>query len=690
MKEQGNSEFMICEETLHVMEHIAEGIPGGFFIYHADGDEELIYINKAMLRIFGCDTEEELREHTRNSFKGIVHPDDLEEVERSIEKQIATNSTRLDYVEYRIIRKDGTVRWVEDYGHFMQTKAYGDIFYVFIEDATERLAKRLSNLEEINRELTRAYTQEEQYKRAILHDALMFFEIDITKDEFISSGAQLIEKRIAGAFDTKAVPHFKTYTEYVSYWESYIREDDKEQFREFFALDRLASVYVSEPEQIFDAWITDAFGADRLLRYMFLLGKSELNGDVIALSVIKDITDTAEHRRVLEAAWKQAEIANIARKTFINNLSHDIKTPMNGIVGYADLMRRHMDDKEKLTEYIDRIQDFSRQLSTIWNKSIELTHMESGKVIVKEEKCDLGDVLKEVSQRCRLKAEAKNIKFCSDFSKAKRRYIMADKEHLREILWQLLDNAIKFTYDNGSVWFTASELSDSPEGSVRYKFSVKDTGKGMHKEFLDRLFEPFERENTSTQSGVFGVGLGLTITKNLVDLMEGSIKIESEPGKGSEFTVMLMFPLQYTEKPKNEEEEKQVLLEGKNLLVVEDNEINREITEEFLTDLGFKVDTATDGADAVKKVQSSDPYDIILMDIQMPVMDGYEAAKAIRGLSDEVRSKVPIIAVTADTYSASQEKSLEAGMNAHCPKPVNFTSLCDMISTLLSSRELQI
>ncbi len=685
MKEQGDSEFIICEETLHIMEHIAEGIPGGFFIYHADGDEELIYINKAMLRIFGCDTEEELREHTGNSFKGIVHPDDLDEVERSIEKQITTNSTKLDYVEYRIIRKDGTIRWVEDYGHFMQTEAYGDIFYVFVEDATDRLAKRLSNLEEINKELRRAYTQEEQYKRAILHDALMFFEIDITKDEFISSGAQLIEKRIAGAFDTKAVPNFKTYSEYVSYWESYIREEDKENFREFFDLGRLSSVYASEPEQIFDAWITDAFGADRLLRYMFLLGKSELNGDIIALTVIKDMTDTAEHKRVLEAAWKQAEIANIARKTFINNLSHDIKTPMNGIIGYADLMRRHMDDKEKLNEYIDRIQDFSRQLSTIWDKSIELTHMESGKVIVKEEKCDLGDVLKEVSQRCRLKAEAKNINFQRDFSKAKRKHVIADKQHLREILWQLLDNAVKFTYDKGNVWFTASEMPDSPEGYVRYKFSVKDTGKGMHKEFLEKSFEPFEREKTSTQSGVFGVGLGLTIAKNLIDLMEGSIKIKSEPGKGSEVTVMLMFQLQDSEKPKNNDDDKQIPLEGKNLLIVEDNEINREITEEFLTGLGFKVDTAIDGADAVKKVQSSDPYDIILMDIQMPVMNGYEAAKAIRSLSDKARSNVPIIAVTADTFSASQEQSLDAGMNAHCPKPINFTSLCDMISTLLSS-----
>ncbi len=682
--EKKKREFLICEETLPVIEQIAEGIPGGFFIYHADGDEELIYINQAMLRIFGCKTEDEFRKHTGNSFKGIVHPDDLDEVERSIVRQIKSNSTKLDYVEYRIIQKDGTIRWIEDYGHFMHTEAYGDIFYVFIDDATERLSKRLANLEEVNRELRRAYIQEEQYRRAILHDALVFFEIDITKDEFISSGAQLMEKKLAGAFDTKAVPHFKTYSEYVKYWEQYLREQDKAEYREFFNLERLASVCKSEPEQVFDAWVTDAFGADRLLRYMLLLGKSEHTGNIIALSVIKDITDTAEHKRVLEAAWKQAEIANIARNTFLNNLSHDIKTPLNGIMGYTDLMRRHIDDKERLSEYIDRIHDFSQQLNTIWNTSLELTHMESGKVIVAEGKCDLNDILGEVSKRCALKAGAKNISFTSDFSGIKRHLIMADKQHLREILWQLLDNAVKYTYDGGSVLFTAEEMPDSPEGSTRYKFTVRDTGKGMHKEFLDRLFEPFERELTTTQSGVFGVGLGLTITKNLIDLMEGSIKIKSEPGEGSEFTVLLMFPLQDAEKPEPEEDEKQISLEGKKLLIVEDNEINREITEEFLTDLGFNVDTASDGADAVKKVRSSEPYDIILMDIQMPVMDGYEAAKTIRGLDDNIRSKVPIIAVTADTYSASQEKSLEAGMNAHCPKPINFVNLRDMISTLLA------
>ncbi len=680
--------FQLNEYTLPIIEQFAEAIPGGFFIYHADGDEELIYFNRAMLRIFGCDTKEEFIAHVNNSFKGIVHPDDLDEVEKSIIQQISSNKHSLDYVEYRIIQKDGTLRWIEDYGHFIHSEVYGDIFYVFIDDATDRLMKRLADMEEINLELRRAYSQEEQFQRALLHDAAAFFEIDLETDEFTAPGAQLLGDDMAGIFDSKTIPRFKKHSEYVEYCAGHAVSSEKEQFLEFFNPGRLKKCYENgELEQVYNAWINDDFCSERFFRFILLLGRSEATGHTVALSIAKDITNAVEHRKILEDAWKQAEIANVARNTFLNNISHDIKTPLNGILGYTDLMVRHIDNKEALLEYIEKIRLCSEQLNSICDESLEITNMESGKVVLKNEKCALTDILDELERKCRLKAEAKHLRFSSGGRDITHSLIIADSVHLRNILWQIMDNAVKYTPEGGEVIFSVSELQDAPKGRARYQFVVKDTGKGIHKEFLGKLFKPFERENDSTHSGVFGVGLGLPVAKNLVDLMGGSIHAESSPGKGSVFTVRLTFKLQNQEAAEERPFDRKVDLSGKRILLVEDNEINREITEDFLNSMGFYVDTAVDGADALDKVKLSKPYDVVLMDIQMPVMNGYESARAIRQLEDPVLAGVPIIALSADAFAVSQEKSIEAGMNAHCPKPINVESLCSMISKILSCHQ---
>ncbi len=680
--------FLFNESTLPIIERLSEGIPGGFFIYHADGDEELIYINQAMLRIFGCSTEEEFRTHTGNSFRGIVHPDDLEDVERSIMKQIEVSQYNLDYVEYRIIRKDGTVRWVEDYGHFMSTHEYGDIFYVFIDDATERLTKRLSHLEEINGELRKAYAQVMQYKRAILHDAVAFFEVDLTKDEFITYAAQVVNGKVVGLFDSAGIPHFKKYSEYVDYWSRQIMENEVDKYREFFNLGRLGRCCEEgDVEQVFESWVIDVFGRKRLYRYTLLLGRNELTGDVIALSTTKDITDSMERQRLFEIAVKQANAASIARSTFLNNISHDIKTPLNGIIGYADLMLRHLGDQEKLREYIGKIKLSGKQLHTFLDKSLEITRIESGKAVLCESECHLIDILGEVEKTILPEARAKRIRFLVDKNHISHFSVIADCGHVKEILCQILDNAIKYTPEGGMVTLSLIELEEAPNGYAKYQFIIEDTGIGIKEDFLSRLFEPFEREKNSTQSGVFGGGLGLPIVKSLVEMMSGTIKATSRPGEGSTFTVSLIFRLQGQDslvKP-GSASDGGVDLTGKKILLVEDNEINREIEEELLSELGFVIDTAYDGAVAFQKVRDSSPgtYDVILMDIQMPVMDGYESARAIRALDDPKLASIPIIAVSANAFSEDQEKSLESGMNAHCPKPIDIQHLYDMITSVL-------
>ena len=220
------------EHTLATIEPILEGMPGGLFIYRANETEELLYTNSAVLRIFGCETEEEFRSLTGYTFKGMVHPEDLDEVEQSIQAQIANSIYDFDYVEYRIIQKDGTIRWIEDYGHFMHTELYGDIFYVFIDDSTERLKNRMN-------ELRSAYARETQYRKAILYDAISFFEVNLTRDKFLSAYIQMPDGQLRDFFEYRRIPPFEKYSEYVQYWMKDMNSEESKEYARFIDADRL-------------------------------------------------------------------------------------------------------------------------------------------------------------------------------------------------------------------------------------------------------------------------------------------------------------------------------------------------------------------------------------------------------------------------------------------------------------------
>ncbi len=241
------------EHTLAKIEPILEGMPGGLFMYRADETEELLYTNSAVLRIFGCETEEEFRTLTGYTFKGMVHPEDLDEVEQSIQIQIANSIYDFDYVEYRIIQKDGTIRWIEDYGHFMHTEMFGDIFYVFIDDSTERLKNRMSELEKMNEELRSIYARETQYRKAILYDAISFFEVNLTRDKFLSAYIQMPDGQFRDFFEYWKIPPFEKYSEYVQYWIKDMSSEESEEYARFIDADRLIRCYSKgELEQTYD------------------------------------------------------------------------------------------------------------------------------------------------------------------------------------------------------------------------------------------------------------------------------------------------------------------------------------------------------------------------------------------------------------------------------------------------------
>lgn len=683
--------LQLDENTVPIVERISERMPGGFFIYHADGNEELIFTNNALLRIFGCDTLDEFKELTGYTFRGMVHPEDLEMVEKSITNQIASSCYDLDYVEYRIIQKDGSVRWVEDYGHFVHTQLYGDIFYVFIDDATERMKKRMQHLETVNIELGEVYARELQYRKAILHDALLFFEVNLTRNEMITK--TLLSINEGQGDDLSGLPEadqVKPYSDYVKDKEARVSPDSISGYRQFFDAQRLiACCEQGEIEQTYDVWMTDVIGRKQLCHYVFLLGKNENTGDVVALVVAKDITEQMERQKLLQSALRQARAANIARDTFLVNMSHDIRTPLNAIIGYTELLKNRKSDPEKVDAYLDKIRTSSEQLLSILNESLEVTRMESGRVNLIESECDLSDLFAEVEKSALPLMKTKSIRFHIDSSQVTHFAVIADFIRIKEILMQLLDNSAKYMNPNGTISLTVVETEIDMKGYKKYCFIVEDNGIGISEEFKEQLFDPFKRENNTTHSGVLGIGLGLTVVKNFVEMMEGDITVESRLGHGSRFTVSLLLKLR--KEPKTPESHASDVSgrlqspENRRLLVVEDNEINCEIVEELLKDKGYLVETAANGRIALEMVEASKAgyYAAILMDIQMPEMDGYEATRAIRRLENPALAQIPIIALSANAFAEDYQKSIEAGMVAHFPKPINIDALHELICRIL-------
>ncbi len=688
------SKFTISfdEHTLPVIEQISEGLPGGFFIYHADGDEELIYINDAMLRIFGCDTREEFRELTGYTFRGIVHPEDIDKVEASIRSQIADSREDLDYVEYRIIRKDGTVRWVEDYGHVVHTDAYGDLFYVFIEDATERISRRMAEIERVNEALYTAHLREDYFKRAILYNAVSFVEINLTRDEFISASVLNEEGQVQNLFTYMGITPFEKYSDFTRFWADFTETRELEEYRSFFDIERLIRCYENgEREQIYDSWVTDMYGRKRLSHYLFFLEKNEYTGDVIALSVSRDITEQIERQSLLKSALRQAEIERLARNTFFANMSHDIRTPLNAIIGYAELLKGCVGDPGKVGECIEKIHLSGEELLAVFNEFLKDNLNEPARAELTEREYHLGELLREVEKSAERPVKAKNISLRIDKSEITHLTVEVDYIRLREILNQLLDNAIKYTQSRGTVSLTVRESASDIKGRGMYRFLIEDSGCGIPEDQYETIFQPARQEKSAVYNGMPGVGLA--VVKSYVETMGGSISVESRIGEGSVFTVSL--PIKYPVTASFMEHESAAAdspeAAGKKtrILLVEDNGINREIEEELLKNLGYRVDTACDGVSAYEMLKSAEPgqYALVLMDIQMPGMDGYETARAIRRLEQAAISSIPIIALSSDAMEEDRRKSLKAGMDEHMSKPFDIDALQELIDRILKEKE---
>ena len=381
-----------------------------------------------------------------------------------------------------------------------------------------------------------------------------------------------------------------------------------------------------------------------------------------------------------------------AKTNFLSNMSHDIRTPMNAIIGYTNLARRHGVTLEEMQNFLVKIENSSQHLLALINDVLEMSRIESGKMELDNAPCNITKVLDELRDMFATQMETKKINFVVDSSAVQNKFVSCDKHRLNRVLLNLTSNAYKFTPEGGKISITLSEKISEVEGVGLYELRVKDSGIGMSPEFAKTVFEPFTRERTSTVSGIQGTGLGMAITKSIIDLMNGNIEVVTAPGEGTEFILNVELKLVDASEV---EEEKPAIDEvadldfsDKKLLLVEDIEVNREIAIMILEEVGFNVDYAVNGKEAVEKVSASKvgDYDAILMDIQMPIMNGYEAAaaQAIRKLENPALANIPIIAMTANAFSEDVERAKAAGMNDHVAKPLDVPKMMETLQRILS------
>ncbi len=510
---------------LEEIEEIAEFIPGGFFIYYAEGKQELIYANTTTCRIFGCNTLEEFKELTGYTFKGMVHPDDYEEMERSIHRQIASSDESLDHLEFRIIKKDGSIAWLTDFGRKGNTEN-GPVFFVFIEDIT---------------------------------------------------------------------------------------------------------------------------------------------------SVAK-----AAENKMLKDALEEAERANQAKAKFISNMSHDMRTPLNGILGLTDVVLENLDDKDKLADYLGKIKFSGQQLLTLVNNALDIAKLDKGEITILKKPVDLYKELQNIKQIFTPMINNKRQFFGVDASYIKYPRVCIDSIRINQVLMNLLSNASKYSPEKAEITLSVRQDEELFDNHVRTTFTVTDNGYGMSEEYLSRIYKPFEREDENRIGKEQGAGLGLMVTKLIVEKLGGRIEMTSKKGEGTTFSVTFNFLVAELENPgKNH-------LKDKKVILAEDQFINQEIMKEVLADLGAEVDIANNGLEAYELFKNSRPneYSVIFMDLRMPVMDGFEASARIRELDREDAKTISIIAITADTFKDDKEKGERAGMNAHLPKPIDIDLINSTIGEL--------
>ena len=440
-------------------------------------------------------------------------------------------------------------------------------------------------------------------------------------------------------------------------------------------------------DNMFAFFVTAGFASLGIIGIILVLLRKARKAEAVAKLAAND---TQKLNDKLEIALKKAEDASLAKTRFLNNMSHDIRTPMNAILGYAQIMEDELNGKEmpEVSEHLEKLQQSGNLLLSIINNVLDMARIESGRMELDENYCRIEDVWKSLFAVFDENAMKKNIALHYAMN-VEHEHVLTDVTKVKEILVNILSNAIKYTPAGGSVMVDVDELPCDESGYMIVKIRVSDTGIGMSQDYQTKIFEAFTREQNTTKSKIAGTGLGMSIVKKYVDLLGGTINVESELGKGSIFTVTLKHRIAdesyYVKKHIEEPGTGSEILEGRNILLAEDNDLNAEIAEAILERAGLKTERVEDGIQCVNRIMEMPvgTYDMILMDIQMPKMDGYKATQAIRNLPDRGKACIPIIAMTANAFVEDKRDAIAAGMNGHIAKPIQVDKLLSMLAEVI-------
>ena len=670
---------MKLEEKNMLSQATIDNIPGGYHRCSLEEGHPFLYISNRFLAILGW-TREEIRTIFDNKFDNMLHPDDRNLSSDYVARILDTrgHGSEKDQI-YRLLGKDG-YHWVTDATTLVKS-GNQTFFQGNITDFTDFVKAKEKKEQEI--ELQREIIE------GLGKEYFSVLAVELDKDRVLSYRESGENGKIISDFCRKCGNRWSKIIP--SYAETMVSDNTNGEFENQLGLETLRS-------QEKDYSMTYEFKLETGINYhqVRVAFVKKKDGTRMAVVGTRNIDSLIKKERMqeekLKKAYVAAENANKAKTEFLNNMSHDIRTPMNVILGYNHLMKSQLTESKQL-DYQKKIEQSGKLLLAIINNVLDMARIESGKIKVDENYERVGEVVDEIISTFSSEAEEKEIHL-SGSMKVTHRNILCDGTKIREIYVNLVSNAMKYTPRGGNVTITVEELPCEKEGYMKVKSEIKDTGIGMSKEYLPTLFEPFSREQNTTTRRIGGTGLGMPIVKKMVDLMGGSIEVASELGKGTVFTFTLMhkiadrkFYSQKTEAAETSEMGKN--LSGKHVLLAEDNDLNAEIAVTVLEETGIVIERVEDGIQCVNRVAQMSPgtYDLILMDIQMPNMDGYQAAQCIRHLDDKMKAEIPIIAMTANAFAEDRKKAFDAGMNGHIAKPIDMEKLGAVILSVLNKQE---
>ncbi len=659
-------------------------------IYHTMDGSHILSINQAALSILGYETLEELVSDGFQMVAATVLDEDKQTLREKISKlKKAGDSVN---VEYRVLHKNGEI--IHVMGNIELLEENGELFYRrFLLDVTAQKLQEKEN-EQRQKELVRALS--------IDYNLVFYFSLDTEIGTILRIDEE--SKYVFGSSFTGGVSLKESMSCYI---EKLVHEDDRTMLLQACSKENLKKeLGRRETFSVNYRAIINGEIKYHEIKAVRSGEREDSHGIVLGIrNVDEEIRNDMDQKVFLENALAQANMANKAKSAFLSNMSHDIRTPMNAIVGFTDLALNNIDNRSKVQEYLQKITSSGRHLLELINDVLDMSRIESGKMQIEEASCSIIDIVQEIGNIVQADADRKQLKLIIDISEVSNGEVYCDKLRLNQVLLNLISNSIKYTNQGGTVHICVKEKTGASAGYADYQFCVEDTGMGMSSEYLTHIFEPFEREKNTTISRIQGTGLGMAITKNIVDMMNGSIVVESEQGVGTKVTVSFTFRLN-GQADKSQQTSKQKYItpdistcekissdtanelerfRGIRILLAEDNELNQEIATQILENAGFEVNIADNGQIAVDMISASEPgyYKLVLMDVQMPIKNGYDATKEIRALENEKLAIIPILAMTANAFEEDKENALRSGMNGHIAKPIDVKKLFAALTNIL-------